>query len=176
MFVILDKLFPNFIFTTVLDADFDSQQSYYHRKHKTILYGNRSDEDLDASSATNEKPKFPPFMRGKSSLGGSNMTNSTVNSNKLNQKSQIILRELDDSQQSNGGEQSYETINPNADLDVPTSENTKQSNGETLRRRFEHQVALTNRSHQLASTSFKAIDYRDLDSRGASQRELTIRL
>lgn len=69
--MIIDRLFPNFIFTTVLDVDFDStsQKTYYEKKYKILGRQRYRDEDeIDGSSrngtvAIHKKPEMPPFMQ-----------------------------------------------------------------------------------------------------------------
>uniref|UniRef100_A0A6G1S339 DUOXA-like protein C06E1.3 n=1 Tax=Aceria tosichella TaxID=561515 RepID=A0A6G1S339_9ACAR len=72
--VIIDRLFPNFIFTTVLDVDFDStsQKTYYEKKYKILGRHRDLDEDEtggggssshDKTLAIHKKPEMPPFMQ-----------------------------------------------------------------------------------------------------------------
>lgn len=71
--VIIDQIFPNFIFTTILDVEFDTmtQKSYNERKHKILgrRRDSEADEDVtvpnhDKTMALQSRPKLPPFMRG----------------------------------------------------------------------------------------------------------------
>jgi hypothetical protein len=84
--VIIDLLFPNFIFTTVLDVDFDStsQKTHYEKKYKILGRQKFRDEDeYDANShdkimGVHKKPDIPPFMRGlKRKSKKSKSTNET---------------------------------------------------------------------------------------------------
>lgn len=57
LIVIIDSLFPNFIFTTILDVDFDSHNTYYqHRiRREKLAAGNQ--QTINAP----ERPIKPPF-------------------------------------------------------------------------------------------------------------------
>lgn len=67
LIVIIDSLFPNFIFTTILDVDFDSHNNYYkHRrrnnssnKSSTVSNGCSS---IDGRKSHLERPVKPPFF------------------------------------------------------------------------------------------------------------------
>lgn len=65
--MIIDNLFPNYIFTTVLDADFDSHHNYYKRKN--IINKNSTTKAItnDKLDRPYEHPKVPPFYSDSSS-------------------------------------------------------------------------------------------------------------
>ena len=78
LIVIIDQLFPNFIFTTVLDVDFDSQNKYY-KKRKVL--GRHSQANPLSTGATgvlaiSQRPKAPALFSDSASSKAS--TRSTL--------------------------------------------------------------------------------------------------
>lgn len=66
LIVIIDILFPNFIFTTILDVDFDSRNNYYKHRVKR-----KTQENFV------ERPVKPPFLEHSGSLAESTSESST---------------------------------------------------------------------------------------------------
>lgn len=84
MIVVIDRLFPNFIFTTMLDVDYNStyQRSYYENKYKIKQgrvsgsyeednYDNEGEDDENQNEArarakspsnVHKKPNLPPYV------------------------------------------------------------------------------------------------------------------
>lgn len=68
LFVIVDSLLPNFIFTTVLDVDFDSHNTYYARVRRDL-------------NQIDQRPVRPPFFHDStSSINGSLASTSKTSS------------------------------------------------------------------------------------------------
>ena len=152
--VIVDILFPNFIFTTVLDVDFDSQQNYYQRKHKILSKSSNSIEDYSSvkggngdidrsvdSSNVHEKPKLPPFMLTSSQIKKrrpstvKRESNAESNESKLTGINNIAISRSDNRidkvhnrQEASAKEQLANTNSTNRNLYLPTSENKYSSN------------------------------------------------
>lgn len=62
--MIIDNVYPNYIFTTVLDVDFDSQQYNWYKKNRVVsrsrLDYNANDNDKDNTDAMKQRPERPP--------------------------------------------------------------------------------------------------------------------
>ena len=74
LIVLTDCLFPNFIFTTVLDVDYDSHQDYYMRQKylqaKRRAAGDNSESSSISNGATSQhaRPEMPEFLMKKKSI------------------------------------------------------------------------------------------------------------
>lgn len=71
--MIIDSLFPNFIFTTILDVDFDSHNKYY--KHRRKRHEQKNNLIL-------QRPTKPPFLDHHHSSTSSSATKSSLSTSK----------------------------------------------------------------------------------------------
>lgn len=97
--VIIDYLFPNYIFTTILDVDFDANQNDYMKRKQatTTRSSNNNDADHHLDSKTNprepfkaltdgtkQRPPIPPFYNDSASKASS--AGGTINGDDVDEE------------------------------------------------------------------------------------------
>lgn len=96
--MIIDSVYPNYIFTTVLDVDFDSQQYHCYKKNRVVsrlrLDCNSNSLDTDTDAILNQRPELPAYLQPSRQLKSTTTASESGADNYLEDKDKATTRHL----------------------------------------------------------------------------------